>query len=96
MTTDYVRFLAEVLSDPVRGPEHGELITDVASTIVNIATLKRRSGGDPGNINGVVDAQLDRLIAGSSGDQRLALFATVAAFGHAMTHLLGPRLGGPT
>lgn len=87
---DYRKFQSDTLAHPTRGPQHANVITDVARTLVTPDRFIAGTGGDPGNLNGLIDAQLDRLIVASDGDQRLALFAAVVALGQALTMMMGP------
>jgi hypothetical protein len=86
---DYTGFGIEVLGHPQRGPEHADVLVDVCQNICQSPRLQQLTGGDGRNINGVIDAQLDRLIVASEGDVRLALFATLAALGRALQALHG-------
>lgn len=87
--TDYKKFLREVLADSVQGPAHALVLTDVTRNITRMQNVIRMTGGDPEGINGLADAQLDRLIVACNGDQRLAMFSLAAALGQAMQMLTG-------
>jgi hypothetical protein len=87
--TGYRAFLNAVLVHPVQGPSHAEVLTDVTRNITNMNRVVKMTGGDPQGIDGLVDAQLDRLIVASNGDPRLAMFALAAALGQAMQALTG-------
>lgn len=86
---DYQKFLTEVLAHPVQGPAHAEVLTDVTRNITSMNRVVKMTGGDPTGIDGLVDAQLDRLIVASNGDPRLAMFALAGALGQAMQALTG-------
>jgi hypothetical protein len=86
---DYTRFSTEVLSHPQHGQEHADVLVDVCRNIIDIPRLQQLTGGDGDNINGVIDAQLDRLIVASEGEVRLALFAAMAGLGRALRLLHG-------
>lgn len=87
--TDYRKFLSEVLAHPVQGPMHATVLTDATRNIVKMQNVIKMTGGDPEGIDGLIDAQLDRIIVASGGDQRLAMFALAAALGQAMQFLTG-------
>lgn len=87
--TPYVQFLSEVLSDPIQGPAHADIVVNVTRNVTDMEKVIKMTGGDPEGIDGLIDAQLDRLIVASNGDQRLALFSVTAALGKAMQALTG-------
>jgi hypothetical protein len=87
--TGYRAFLDDVLAHPVQGPAHAEVLTDVTRNVTHMQNVIKMTGGDPEGIDGLIDAQLDRLIVASNGDQRLAMFSLAAALGQAMQFLTG-------
>ena len=89
MTPRYHEFLTTVLSHPIQGPKHADVLIEVTRNVTNLPDIIKLTGGDPENIDGLIDAQLDRLIVASNSDQRLAMFALAAALGKAMQALTG-------
>ena len=86
---NYTEFSTNVLSHPQHGEKHADVLTDVCRNIIDIPRLRQLTGGDPENINGVIDAQLDRLVVASNGEVRLALFAALAGLGRALEFIHG-------
>jgi hypothetical protein len=89
--TGYREFLDNVMSHDQHGAPLGQVTADVCGNMVDLPKMVRLTGGDPGNIDGAIDAQLDRVIAACGGDMRLALFNLAVTAGNALTLLLGPR-----
>ena len=94
MPPDYTAFSTGTLGHARRGEEHGAVLTDVANNLSDVRQLIELTANDPSQLNDTIDAQLDRLIAASNSDPRLALFAAAVALGTALRQFLGPRGGG--
>lgn len=80
----------------MHNPAHVNAMNEAAAIFSgqHMDEMVRRTAGEPAEINNLIDALVDKVVATCEGSERVAVFAVLAAFGNAMTAAFGPLGGG--
>jgi hypothetical protein len=84
MTPDYRAHISSSMNN-----DFADTINDVARNITQSHRMEALGSITDDDINPVVDAQLDRIIAACGGDTKLALCSLVVTYGTAMRIFTG-------
>lgn len=92
-TPDYMAIFRRSM---LHNTAHADALNEVAAILCGreMGEIKRRTAGDPAQINDLIDALIDKFVATCEGNERAAVFAALAAYGNAMTAAFGPRGAG--